>query len=212
MTNKELVQHLVDDGYLKTPIIIEAFQKIDRADFMPEDMKSLAYLNQPLPIGHSQTISQPLTVAFLLELLEPRTGEKILDIGSGSGWQAVLIAYIVSKNDKEGRGKVITIERIPELKAMTEQNIGKYNFIEKGIVETVLGDGSKGYEEQAPFDKIIAAAAALKLPQPWKQQLSIGGKIVVPLGQSIYLFEKAGEDKFITKQYFGFSFVPLVEE
>lgn len=212
MTNKELVQQLVNDGYLKTPIIIEAFQRIDRADFMPESSASIAYINQALPIGYNQTISQPLTVAFMLELLEPRTGEKILDIGSGSGWQAALLAYIVSKNDKEGVGKVITIERIPELKEMAEKNIRKYNFIEKGAVKTVLGDGSRGYRNEAPFNKIIAAAAASALSPAWKKQIAIGGKIVAPLGQSIYLFERVDERKFTTKQYLGFSFVPLVTE
>lgn len=211
MTKKKLIQTLIEDGYLKTPIIIEAFQKIDRADFVPEEMGGWDYLNQPIPIGYEQTISQPLIVAFMLELLEPKTGEKILDVGSGSGWQAALLAYIVSKSQASANGRIITIERIEKLKAMAEKNIGKYSFLERGVVETVLGDGSKGYEPGAPYDKIIAAAAGKKLPEEWKKQLIIGGKIVAPIESSIYVYEKIGENEFKKKQYFGFSFVPLIE-
>ena len=211
-SNESLIQGLIDDGYLKTPIIIEAFQRVDRVHFMPEEQHTFAYLNQPLPIGYGQTISQPLTVAFMLELLEPRTGEKILDIGSGSGWQTALLAYIVGKNDTEGKGKIIAIERIPELQKMTEQNISTCSSIKKSVVTVVGGDGSKGYKQEAPFDKIIAAAAATELPSAWKEQLIIGGKIVAPIGSSIYCIERTDEKSFTQKRYFGFSFVPLIEE
>ena len=211
-SNESLIQALIDDGHLKTPIIIEAFQRVDRAHFMPKEQRTFAYLNQALPIGHEQTISQPLTVAFMLELLEPRTGEKILDIGSGSGWQTALLAYIVGKNDTEGKGKIIAIERIPELQKMTEQNISTCSSIKKSVVTVVGGDGSKGYKQEAPFDKIIAAAAAIELPSAWKEQLIIGGKIVAPIGSSIYCIERTDEKSFTQKRYFGFSFVPLIEE
>ena len=222
--NKEqLIKNLIDDGYLKTPSIIEAFQKIDRADFVPEDIRESAYLNTPLPIGHGQTISQPLVVAFMLELLEPKSGEKILDIGAGSGWAAALLACVVGED-----GRVVAIERIPELKMMAEHNIAKYNFIDpvsngagKGIAKVILGDGSKGYKDEAPYDKIIAAAALPSrlpagrqmheaIPDAWKEQLKIGGRIVAPVGQSIIMIEKNEATKFSQKQYFGFSFVPLV--
>ena len=206
LSKQKLIEYLINDGYLKTPKIIEAFKKIDRKDFVPEDLKNSAYLNQPLPIGFDQTISQPLTVAFMLELLEPRSGEKILDVGAGSGWQTALLAEIVGENSK-----VIAIERIPELKAMAEKNIAKYNFIEKGIVDLVVGDGSQGFESASPFDKIIAAATASEIPQAWKLQLNIGGRIVAPIGHSIYVLDKLGQDEFSQKQYFGFSFVPLIE-
>jgi protein-L-isoaspartate(D-aspartate) O-methyltransferase len=201
MNKDSLIKNLIDDGYLRTPTIIEAFQKIDRIDFVPEAARDEAYGNYPLPIGYSQTISQPLTVAFMLELLEPKAGEKILDIGSGSGWQTALLAQIVG-----GKGKVVAIERIPELKTMTEKNVSKYNF----IVKVVEGDGAKGYELEAPFDKIIAAAAAAAIPKSWKEQVKIGGKIVAPIRNSIVALEKTGPNEFSEKQYFGFSFVPLV--
>ena len=96
---ENLINSLISDGYLKTPLLIEAFKNIDRQDFVPEEYKNSAYINEPLPIGFEQTISQPLTVAFLMELLEPKPGEKILDIGAGSGWSAALLAYVVGKEN-----------------------------------------------------------------------------------------------------------------
>jgi len=215
MDKQELIQSLIDEGYLRTPAIIEAFQKVDRKDFVPEEYRDEAYGNYPLPIGFSQTISQPLTVAFMLELLEPKAGEKILDIGSGSGWQTGLLAYIVGGSPAQG--KVIGVERIPELKKISEKNLSKYNFIEKGTVKIIEGDGSKGYEEEAPFDKIIAAAAlpagrqALEtVPQAWKDQLKVGGQIVAPVGHNIVQLQKKSPTEFSQKQYYGFSFVPLI--
>jgi len=232
MDKQELIQSLIDEGYLRTPAIIEAFQKVDRKDFVPEEYRDEAYGNYPLPIGFSQTISQPLTVAFMLELLEPKAGEKILDIGSGSGWQTGLLAHIVGGSPAQG--KVIGIERIPELKKISEKNLAKYSFmdpvrnkppqaaaavpsagrisngVEKNIVKIVEGDGSKGYEEEAPFDKIIAAAAALAVPQAWKDQLKVGGQIVAPVGHNIVLLQKKSPTEFSQKQYYGFSFVPLI--
>jgi len=202
---ENLMKELIEEGYLRTKSIIEAFQKIDRIDFVLEEYKNEAYGNYPLPIGFGQTISQPLTVAFMLELLEPKPGEKILDVGAGSGWQTSLLAYLAGE-----QGRVIAIEIIPELKKFAETNIEKYNFIKIGRVELILGDGSKGYQKEAPFDKIIAAAAALSIPPAWKEQLKIGGVIVAPVGQNIVVLKKLNQNEFSQKQYFGFNFVPLV--
>ena len=209
---ENLINSLVKDGYLKTLEIIEAFKAIDRKDFVPEEQKSEAYVNAPLPIGFGQTISQPLTVAFMLELLEPKQGEKILDIGAGSGWVAALLAKIVG-NSPAGEGRVISIERIPELKKMAEENISKYGFIENGIIKMVLGDGSKGYKKEAHYDKIIAAASAQgELPKEWQKQLNIGGRIVAPLENSIMVIDKISKNKYNVKEHFGFSFVPLISD
>ncbi len=203
-----MINSLIKDGYLKTPEIIEAFKEIDRKDFTLEEYKNEAYVNAPLPIGFGQTISQPLTVAFMLELLEPKAGEKILDVGAGSGWVCAILARIVGE-----KGKIISIERIPELKEMAERNIAKYNFLKKGIVILILGDGSKGYKKEAFYDKIIAGAAAYDdIPFEWKKQLKIGGRITAPVKNSIVVIDKTGKNEYTKKEYFGFSFVPLVRD
>ncbi len=204
---ENLINSLIKDGYLKTPEIIEAFKRIDRLDFVTEEHKKEAYINSALPIGFGQTISQPLTVAFMLELLEPKQGEKILDIGAGSGWVLAILAYVA------GNGKVVGIERIPELANMAKENISKYSFAEKRTAEVILGDGSKGYEQEAPYDKIIAGASAQTgIPEVWKEQLKIGGRIVAPVENSVIAIDKIGKNKYEQKEYFGFSFVPLVRD
>jgi len=201
-----LVEELIKEGWLKTPEVISAFKKIKRVDFLPEDLKDLAELNEALPISFGQTISQPLVVAFMLELLEPKKGEKILDIGSGSGWTSALLGEIVGSN-----GKIIAIEIVPELVEFGKKNVGKYNFVEKGIVEFICADGSKGYEKEAPFDKILVSATAIRIPDSWKKQLKVGGRIVTPINSSIWLFIKKSETEFDQIEYPGFVFVPLIE-
>ncbi|MFH0819581.1 MAG: protein-L-isoaspartate(D-aspartate) O-methyltransferase [bacterium] len=202
----ELINNLIAAGYLKTPRIIEAFRQIDRADFVPENLLSEAYGNYPLPIGYNQTISQPLTVAFMLELLQAEPGQKILDVGSGSGWTTALLAYIIGSG-----GRVIAIDRIPELVEFGKSNVAKYNFIKKGIVEFNCADGSLGLKKEAPFDRILAGAAAEKVPASLKEQLKINGRLVIPVQNSIYLIIRKGEDKFSQEEFSGFAFVPLIE-
>lgn len=202
---KGLAKELINSGYLKTPRIIDAFRKIDRADFVVENLKGDAYLNIPLPIGYGQTISQPLTVAFMLELLKPEKGDKILDVGSGSGWQTALLGEIVGEN-----GKVYGIEIIPELADFGEKNINKYGFIEKGVVEIILASGTAGLKKNAPFDKIIVGAMAESVPNGLKRQLKVGGRLVIPCAESVWLIIKKSKDKFEENEYPGFAFVPLV--
>jgi len=201
-----LIEQLKAQAYLKSLQIIKAFEKIKRKDFVLEQDQEQADVNAPLSIGYGQTISQPLTVAFMLELLQPQTGDKILDVGSGSGWQTAMLAHIVGK-----QGKVLAIERVPELKKLGEENVSKYNFVKKGIVQFFCADGTKGLAERAPFDKIIAAASGKRLPVAWKKQLKVGGRIVVPIKDSIWLFVKRSEHEFEEKEFPGFVFVPLIE-
>lgn len=206
-TKESLIADLIRAGYLKNHFLIEAFERIDRIDFVPENLKNKAYLNQPLPIGFGQTISQPLTVAFMLELLEPKPDEKILEVGAGSGWVSALLAQMVGE-----AGNVCAIERIPELCEFGKRNIAKYRFTEKGIIDFVCGDASKGYSRKAPFDKIIAAAAGKDVPLAWQEELKIGGRLVMPIGHSIVVLDKISQNEFEKKEFFGFSFVPLIKE
>ena len=212
----ELTDALIQDGYLKTPEVIQAFERIDRADFVSADQREHAHCNVPLSIGFNQVISQPLSVAFMLELLEPKSGERILDIGAGTGWQTAILAEIVGNRSVEGedgelsRGSVVAIERIPELKTLAEAAIGSYGFIEQGIVTVVLGDGTKGYKKEAPYDRIIASASSEgDVPAAWKRQLKIGGRIVAPVGSSIVVIDKISKTEYVKKEHFGFNFAPL---
>lgn len=202
-----LIDNLIKEGWLKKKEIIEAFSRIKRIDFLPSQLKNLAEVNEALPIGYGQTISQPLVVAFMFELLQPKKGEKILDIGAGSGYSSALLGQIVGK-----KGKVIAIEIIPELVEFGKRNVAKYNFIKKGIVKFILNDGLKGYKKEAPFDKILCSAQASFLPPGWKDQLKIGGRIVTPIHSSIWLFKKISPKKLESKEYPGFAFVPLVQK
>src|SRR3989338_6944963 len=203
----KLLDNLVEDGWLKSPNIIDAFHAIHRNDFVPKDAQKDAFLNTALSIGWDQTISQPLTVAFMLELLEPKSDQKILEIGYGSSWQTCLLAHIVGKH-----GKVFAIEIVPELCKFGSENIAKYNFIKEGIVECFCQDATEGLEDQAPFERIIAAASAFSgIPDTWKDQLGIGGRIVAPVGQSIFLFIKNPDGSFEEKEFPGFIFVPLIK-
>lgn len=203
-SNKALISHLIKTNYLKTPRIIKAFLKIDRGEFVLDKFKNQAYLNQPLPIGYEQTISQPATVAFMMELLEPKPGQKILDIGAGSGWQTALLAEIVGK-----KGKIYAMELIPELKLFGEKNVDKFNFIKDGIVKFFCKNALNGLPALAPYNRIIAAAAAQTLPKTWRKQLKIHGRLVAPEGNNIVIIKRKGRNTFQKQKHWGFSFVPL---
>lgn len=204
-SNKELIFSLVEEGWLKTPNIIRAFLTIKREDFVLDKVKDSAYLNTALSIGFGQTISQPLVVAFMLELLQPQKGEKILDIGSGSGWTTALLAYLVQPT-----GKVIGIDIKKELITFGENNVKKYNFLRKKIVEFIWSDGKLGYEKYAPYDKILVSASSDTIPSKLLEQLKINGRLVIPIQDTIILVEKLANNKIKTQEFPGFVFVPLV--
>ncbi len=205
---KNLVSKLKNKGYLEDKSLERAFLKIKRADFVPKENRELATEDRPLPIGKGQTISQPTVVALMLEKLNPQPGDKILDIGSGSGWTSALLAELVGK-----KGEVVSLEIIPEIKEFGERNVSKYNFIKEGRVNMYCSDGREGFSKEAPFDKILVSAALQekKIPKKWKKQLKEGGVLVVPIKDSIYKFIKKEED-LIGERDFGFRFVPLVKD
>jgi len=184
--------------------IKNAFLAVKRIDFLPAEKKNLASLDQALPIGYGQTISQPSVVYFMFRLLEPVLGNKILDVGSGSGWTTALLSWIVGS-----AGKVIALEIIPELSKEGEKNLAPYDFVKKGIAKLVIGDGSQGYPSEAPFDRILVSASASKIPSALKKQLKIGGRMVIPVQESIQLVVKKGKNDFQITSYPGFVFVPL---
>jgi protein-L-isoaspartate(D-aspartate) O-methyltransferase len=203
---EDLIKKLINDGYLKSTRIITAFRKIHRQDFLTDQFKDMAQANHPLPIGFNQTISQPLTVAFMLELLGTKSGDRVLDVGSGSGWQTALLAELVGPS-----GRVIAIERIPDLKKFGEHNVSKYGYIN---VHFITGDGTRGYQEQAPYDRIIVAAAAeVGIPDILLQQLKVGGRLVIPIGkyeQDMVVIDKINATDLKEQRFPGFQFVPLI--
>lgn len=206
MTNHDrLIDELIAAGVARTPAIIEALWAIDRRNFVRPEMAADAYLNVPLPIGEGQTISQPLTVAYMLELLQPQAGQNILDIGSGSGWQAALLAHLVGDT-----GHVTALEIIPELCAWGRHNVAQYGFIEKGIVEMHCMSGLGGYPKRAPFDRVIAGAAGETVPPAWLEQTDVGGRIVAPVGSSVLQLIKKSDTEWERQDHPGFAFVPLV--
>ncbi len=202
-----LVSDLMRKGYLKNDLIIDAFSEISRVEFVKPEFEKDAEVDIPLPIGFGQTISQPLTVAFMFELLDPQKGQNILDAGSGSGWTTALLSYITGSE-----GKVTALEVIPELCEWGKNNVDKYSFIKKGIAQFHCTDAYQGFSENAPYDRILVSAMADTVPEALKKQLKVGGKMVIPIHNDIWYLEKKSEDDFYKEEYPGFSFVPLVEK
>ncbi len=194
-----LVQEIVDMG-IKDQRVVEAIKKIPRENFVEEKYKKYAYGNYPLPIPEGQTISQPYTVAFMLELMELKKGEKILEIGAGSGYNAAVMSDVVGED-----GEIISIEINDKLVEFANNNLKKTGIKN---VKIIKGDGSKGYENGAPYDKIIITADCPHMPEKLFEQLKDGGIMVLPLKSIMTKITKKGKEKII-REYGGFSFVPL---
>lgn len=179
-----------------------AFQTVYRSAFVPAALREIADTDEPLPIGYGQTISQPSTVRMMLEWLDVRPGQTVLDVGSGSGWTTALLSTIVGDD-----GEVYAVERIPEL-----VRFGLDNCEQFGITNAEFFEASDEYGllEKAPFDRILVGAAAHDLPRTLLFQLKIGGKIVIPVRNNILEITKLTPKKYDTKTHPGFVFVPLV--
>lgn len=203
-TLEELIDWMKENGSLRSKRVEEAFKKIDRKYFVPERLLSEAYKDYPLPIGHGQTISQPSTVAIMTEALDVKKGQKILEVGGGSGWQAALLGYLVGS-----KGKVFTVEIDERLVEFARKNVKKVGLKD---VEIIHGDGGLGFEEKAPYDRVLITAAAPEVPEPLKRQIKDGGRLVAPIGsftQKVLAFEKIGEDLVVKEDLGYFRFVPL---
>ena len=197
------MQHLKDIEVLKTPALIEAFLRIDRRDFVLPEYQDQAYEDYPLPISSGQTISQPYTVAFMLELLQPKKGEKILDIGSGSAWTTALLAEIVGN-----KGKVIGTELKPSLVRLGQENLLKYAFPWAEIHQAKKD--SLGLFKEAPFDKILVSAAATEVPKELLDQLKNRGTMVLPVADTVLCVKRVLGKEPEVQRFEGFVFVPLL--
>uniref|UniRef100_A0A7C2BK72 Protein-L-isoaspartate O-methyltransferase n=1 Tax=Thermosphaera aggregans TaxID=54254 RepID=A0A7C2BK72_9CREN len=205
-----VVELLVDSGYLRNPRVIKALLTVPRELFVPEEMKKYAYHDTPLPIGWGQTISAIHMVAIMTEELDPEPGNKVLEVGTGSGYQAAVLAEIVAKQDTGG-GHVYSIERISELASFARKNLEKAGYSEH--VTVLVGDGTLGYKEAAPYDRVIVTAAAPDIPPPLLEQLGDPGVLVAPVGdqyfQRLLIVEKRN-GRIIKRWGIECVFVPLI--
>ncbi len=209
-------QQMIDDidGYAETTFkytnkktldkrVMQAMATTPRHEFVPKDIRARAYQNQPLPIGYGQTISQPYIVALMTELLQPQPDHRVLEIGTGSGYQAAVLSQLVSQ--------VYSIEIVEPLGNRTTRLLNQLGY---DNIETRIADGYDGWPDQAPFDSIIVTAAISHIPPPLVQQLKKGGRMVIPVGtrfqtQHLTLVEKNEQGVISTRQLLPVIFVPF---
>ena len=195
-----MVRDQIQSRGIRDPLTLAAMRKVPRHLFVPADHAFEAYADHPLPIGHRQTISQPYIVAFMTEALRLRGGETVLEIGTGSGYQAAVLAEIVRK--------VYTVEIVEPLANEARERLSRLGVHN---VEVRSGDGYQGWPAAAPFDGIIVTAAAPRVPEPLKEQLQEGGRLIIPIGddsQNLLLVTRRG-DRFEEQRVLPVRFVPM---
>lgn len=204
-SRRRLVDRLVRGGYIREPNVREAFLAVPREAFLPAAAREDAYDDTPLPIGSGQTISAPSMIAIMLEEARLRTEERVLEIGTGSGYHAALLAVLV------GPRWVLSIERHEPLAAQARVNLASAGF---GDVTVLVGDGSLGYPPRAPYDCVMATAAAPRIPDAWSSQLSTEGRIVAPIGpregQVLVIARRRPDGSLDIREGTPCAFVPLV--
>jgi protein-L-isoaspartate(D-aspartate) O-methyltransferase len=188
------------------PQVMDALAKVPREQFVPTDLAARAYDNRPLPIGHGQTISQPLIVAVMTHLLHLQPEARVLEVGTGSGYQTAILAELAKE--------VVTVEVVEPLAAKAEAKLRALGY---DHIEFRTGDGAAGCPERAPFDAIIVTAAAQAIPQAVTDQLAPGGRLVIPIGddplaQDLFLVEKDREGAVHQRRLFPVAFVPLIAQ
>jgi protein-L-isoaspartate(D-aspartate) O-methyltransferase len=199
---REMVEHQIFKRGITDKKILDAFLNVPRHLFVPEDKRDLSYQDFPLPIGWGQTISQPFMVALMTSCLKIKGREKVLEIGTGSGYQAAILSYLGAQ--------VYSIERIPPLAEKAKEVLDSLGY----KVKIKVGDGTLGWEEYAPYDRIIVTAASFDIPRCWIEQLKIKGLIVLPLGnrwqQELVVAEKISSEELKKETICGCVFVPLI--
>ena len=200
---QHLYRYWTNSRLITSDSVLKAFLAVPRELFVDPSYRDQSYADHPLPIGCEQTISQPTTVMLMLQLLELLPGQRVLEIGAGSGYNAALLAEL--------SGVVVTVERHKQLVKIAQENLKQAGYED---VIVVYGDGKQGYALEGPYDRIMVTAAAHQVPQKLKDQLSIGGLLVAPIGATyrceMLTFRKISSDNFQTSDHGLFSFVPLV--
>ena len=201
-----MIKHHIEARGVRSPLVLEAMETVPRENFLPSHLREYAYEDAPLPIGEEQTISQPYIVAFMVEALGLSGGEKVLEIGAGSGYAAAVLSRIA--------GEVYTVERIGELAAKAAEKLEDLGYAN---VHVLHADGTRGWPEHAPYDAIIVAAGGPDVPRSLKQQLKVGGRLVIPVGkdprtQELVRVTRLSEDEYKTEDIADVRFVPLLGE
>jgi protein-L-isoaspartate(D-aspartate) O-methyltransferase len=203
LRNQMVTQQILNRG-IRQPHVLQALATVPRHEFVARELIDQAYADRPLPIGHGQTISQPYMVALMTELACPTVMRRVLEVGTGCGYQAAVLAEVAQE--------VFSIEIVEPLAIAAQQRLAMLDYHN---VQVRHGDGYQGWPEQAPFDAILLAAAPPKIPPPLLDQLAVGGRMVIPLGtttQDLWLIERLADGQFKHSQLTGVRFVPMTGE